>query len=422
MSNDNSTVVSTGNIDKKQLDRNVAIALETCVRCGLCADSCHYFLARPVPENIPAYRGEAVRRVYRQNTNSFGRRLGNILRLDTKAGLQPNALAEMAFASCTLCRRCVVNCPFGVDTALLMQTARSLATASGQAPEILVQLADTSIDRGENLELFREILIENLKSLEEEVRQRTGDPGASIPIEKKGADILFVALSGAHSIVPPAVLFHHAKANWTLSLFEASNYGVFLGDIERAKRIAKRIIDEAKRLEVKDVVIGECGHAYTTLRWEAPKWFGGAFPFRVRSIIEVMAEWIQEGRLTFDRSANREAVTYHDSCNLTRNGGLLEEPRIVLHAVVEDFREMYPNREENYCCGGGGGIVAVSEWENRRLEAGQPKANQIKATGARIVVAACDNCRIQLSDLSEHYGLGVTVTGITELAVKALVV
>ena len=422
MSNDNSTVVSTGNIDKKQLDRNVAIALETCVRCGLCADSCHYFLARPVPENIPAYRGEAVRRVYRQNTNSFGRRLGNILRLDTKARLQPIALAEMAFASCTLCRRCVVNCPFGVDTALLMQTARSLSTASGQAPEILVQLADTSIDRGENLELFREILIENLKSLEEEVRQRTGDPGASIPIEKKGADILFVALSGAHSIVPPAVLFHHAKANWTLSLFEASNYGVFLGDIERAKRIAKRIIDEAKRLEVKDVVIGECGHAYTTLRWEAPKWFGGAFPFRVRSIIEVMAEWIQEGRLTFDRSANREAVTYHDSCNLTRNGGLLEEPRIVLHAVVEDFREMYPNREENYCCGGGGGIVAVSEWENRRLEAGQPKANQIKATGARIVVAACDNCRIQLSDLSEHYGLGVTVTGITELAVKALVV
>ena len=96
-------------------------------------------------------------------------------------------------------------------------------------------------------------------------------------------------------------------------------------------------------------------------------------------------------------------MTHHDSCNLTRNGGLLEEPRIVLHAVAEDFREMYPNREENYCCGGG--IVAVAEWEDRRLEAGQPKANQIKTTGAQIVVAACDNCRIQLSELSEHYNL-----------------
>jgi Fe-S oxidoreductase len=115
-------------------------------------------------------------------------------------------------------------------------------------------------------------------------------------------------------------------------------------------------------------------------------------------------------------------VTYHDSCNLTRNGGLLEEPRIVLRAVTEDFREMYPNREENYCCGGGGGMVAVAEWENRRLEAGQPKVNQIKATGAKIVVAACDNCRIQLSELSEHYGLGVTVKGLAETAVRALVI
>ena len=407
MSSNYPTVAPDNNVVKKQLSRNIAIALETCVRCGLCADSCHYYVAKPLPENVPAFRGEAFRRS---------------LRAGKKANVSPNSLAEMAFASCTLCRRCVVNCPMGVDNALLMQTARSLATASGQAPEILVQLADTAIDRGDNPELFREFFIENMKSLEEEVRQRTGDPTATIPVEKKGADILFVALSGAHSIVPPAILFHQAKSNWTLSIFEASNYGVFLGDTERAKRIAKRIVDEAKRLEVKEVVIGECGHAYTTLRWEAPKWFGETFPFRVRSIIEVMAEWIQEGQLTFDRSANKEAVTYHDSCNLTRNGGLLEEPRIVLRAVTEDFREMYPNKEENYCCGGGGGIVAVSEWDNRRLEAGMPKANQIKATGAKIVIAACDNCRIQLGEISEHYGLGITVAGLCELAAKALVI
>ena len=402
--NNNPIAVPAKNDGQKQPARNVAIALETCVRCGLCADSCHYYLAKRIPENVPAYRGEALRRS---------------LRAGTKAKLTTDSLAEMAFASCTLCRRCVVNCPMGVDTALLMQTARSMATAAGKAPEILVQLADTSIDRGDNPELFREFFIENIKSLEEEVRQRTGDPTATIPVEKKGADILFVALSGTHSIVPPAILFHQAKVNWTLSIFEASNYGVFLGDTERAKRIAKRIIDEAKRLGVKEVVIGECGHAYTTLRWEAPIWFGEAFPFRVRSIIEVMAEWVQEGRLTFDRSSNKEAVTYHDSCNLTRNGGLLEEPRIVLRAVTEDFREMYPNKEENYCCGGGGGMVAVSEWDNRRLEAGQPKVNQLKATGAGIVVAACDNCRIQLSELSEHYSLGITVSGLTEMAVKA---
>ncbi len=421
MSVDNSTATQVSETAEKQLTRDVAVALETCVRCGLCADSCHYFLAKPSPENVPAYRGEALRKIYRNISTPLSKPFRNLFHLNKKENPSMESLSEMAFSSCTLCRRCVVNCPMGVDTALLMRTARSLATASGKAPEILVQLADTSIDRGENLELFRDILIENFKGLEEEVRQRTGDPTAIIPVEKKGADILFVALSGAHSIIPPAILFHYAKANWTLSLFEASNYGVFLGDTERAKRIAKRIIDEAKRLEVKEVVLGECGHAYTTLRWEAPKWFGEAFPFRVRSIIEVMAEWIQNGRLKLDPGANPEPVTYHDSCNLTRSGGLIEEPRIVLRAAVQDFREMTPNREENYCCGGGGGIIAVTEWEEKRLEAGKPKADQIRATGAKIAVAACDNCRIQLTDISERYGLNITVSGITELVVNAVV-
>jgi Fe-S oxidoreductase len=416
---DNEAIVVVSNEDiKKKLTRDVATAIETCVRCGLCADSCHYYLGKPAPENIPAFKGEAFRRSYKK----FGETvLSGSNGANKRLKISPDALSELAFSSCTLCRRCVMSCPMGVDTALLMKVARGLATASGKAPEILTQLADTAIDRGENLDLFRETLIENIKGLEDEVCQRSGHPEFSIPVEKKGADILFVALSGAHSIIPPAILFNYAKANWTLSLFEASNYGVFLGDTERAKRIAKRIIDEAKRLEVKDVVIGECGHAYNTLRWEAPKWFGSEFPFRVRSIIEVLAEWILEGRLVLDSSANPESVTYHDSCNLTRNAGLLEEPRFVLKAAVEDFREMYPNKEENYCCGGGGGIVAVSEWDNKRLEAGRPKADQIRATGARIVVAACDNCRIQLGELNTHYNLGISVSGLADIVVNAVI-
>jgi Fe-S oxidoreductase len=417
MNDNEQTPVLTGDEVNQKLTRDVAIAIETCVRCGLCADSCHYYLGKPSTEHIPAFRGESFRRLFKHLAKP-GARLISGSNKNPKMSL--DSISDMAFSSCTLCRRCVVNCPMGVDTTLLMRTARSLATAAGKAPEVLVQLADTSIDRGDNLALFRDSLIENIASLEDEIRERTGNPTASIPVEKKGADILFVALSGAHSIVPPAALFNFAKANWSLSLFEASNYGVFLGDAVRAKRITQRIVDEAKRLNVKEVVIGECGHAYTTLRWEAPKWFGGEFPFRVRSIIEVMAEWIETGCLHLDRSANPLPVTYHDSCNLTRNGGLLEEPRTVLRAAVEDFREMFPNKEENYCCGGGGGIVAVSEWDDRRLEAGRPKAEQIKATGAKIVIAACDNCRIQLGELNSHYNLNITVSGLTDLVVNAI--
>jgi Fe-S oxidoreductase len=391
---------------KKKLPRDVVVALETCVRCGLCTESCHYYVSNPKQEFIPAYRAEIFRRMLRKNDYS-----------EKSLGV----MSDIAFSHCTLCRRCVMTCPLNVDTGLLMRQSRGLAVAAGRAPEILVQLADTAISRSENIELFRDMFIENIKVLEEEVRQRTGDSEVTIPIEKEGADILFVALSGAHSIIPPAILFHYAKANWTLSLFEASNYGALIGDAGRAKKIAQRIVDEAKRLGVKEVVVGECGHAYNTLRWEAPKWFGGEFPFRVRHIIEVMAQWIKEDRLPLDKTANLEPVTYHDACNLTRNGGLLEEPRIVLNAAVEDFREMIPNRENNYCCGGGGGIIAVPEWDGKRMEAGKTKAEQIKTTGARFVVVACDNCRIQMNDLNENYKLGITVVGITEIVINAII-
>jgi Fe-S oxidoreductase len=428
MSEDTTNILTTedpalpiSEILDKQLTREAVAALGGCVRCGLCAESCHNYIAQPQLQNMPVYRGEAVRKLYRENTGRANRLFGKPAKAKSVDDRSLDSLADIAFGTCTLCRRCTVNCPVGVDTASLMRTARSIATASGKAPEILVQLADSAISRGENSELYRDLLLEQLKDLESETRNKINDPAFSIPVGKKGADMLFVGLSGEHSIVPPAILFHYAKANWTFSLFEASNYGSFLADTDRSRKIAQRIIDEAVELGVKEVVIGECGHAYTVMRWEAPKWFKQALPFRVRSLIEVLAEWVQGGRLILNPEANPEPVTYHDSCNLGRNGGLLEEPRLVLRAAVKDFREMYPNGEEAYCCGGGSGMVAVEEWEERRMQAGMPKAKQIRATGAKIVVASCDNCRIQLGELNERYNLGIKVTGLADLVVNAVV-
>jgi hypothetical protein len=264
------------------------------------------------------------------------------------------------------------------------------------------------------------MFLEQIKEMEEQLRDVTGDPNATIPVEKQGAKILYVPLAGAHTILPPAVIFNAAKEDWTLSIFEASNYGVFLADVNRAKQVAKRIVDEATRLDVKEIVIAECGHAYASYRWDVPNWFAGQFDFKVRSLIEVMADYIAEGKIKVDPTAVPEAVTYHDSCNLARNGGLIEEPRFVLKNVVSDFREMTPNKAEAICCGGGGGLVALAEYTERRLAAGKPKADQIKNTGAHVVVAACENCRLQIGDLNEHYKLNIRTTALTDLVVRAM--
>jgi len=199
-----------------------------------------------------------------------------------------------------------------------------------------------------------------------------------------------------------------------------ANYGVFLGDTARAKEIARRIVDEAKQFGVREVVLAECGHAYAALRWEAPNWFGETFPFRVVSLVEKIDEYLEQGRLHLDPSSNQERITYHDSCNMARTGGVIEEPRRVLRAAVRDFVEMTPNRKDAYCCGGGGGLVALPEYQERRLKAGAPKARQIRETHAQTVVAACENCRLQIGELAHHYELGIEVSAVADLVVRAL--
>jgi len=405
---------------EKQLTQPLEAALEVCARCGICAEACHYFQSEPVTEHVPAYRGEALRKVYRSEHDLLSRLFPRWTRAQPLDEATLARLTEMAFSQCTLCRRCTVNCPMGVDTPLMMRAIRAMATASGTAPEMLVMLADSAIVKGEDPSFFKDLFLEQIRDMETQLRTITGNSEARIPVEEKGAKILYVALSGAHTILPPAVIFNVASESWTLSIFESSNYGVFLADAARAKAIAARIVDEARRLDVKEIVIAECGHAYASYRWDVPNWFGPDFPFRVRSILEVIAEYIADGRLKLDPSANPEPVTYHDSCNLARNGGLIEEPRFILHAATSDFREMTPNREQALCCGGGGGLVALPEYADRRLKAGAPKAEQIRRTHARTVVAACENCRLQIGDLNAHYDLGIRVSAMADLVVRAM--
>jgi Fe-S oxidoreductase len=404
---------------EKQLNQPLKTALEVCARCGICAESCHYYVSEPKIEHVPAYRAEQLRKIYRKKNNFLGKffpRLVNAIDLDEKVF---EKLVEMAFSECTLCRRCTFNCPLGVDTPLVMRTIRAMATATGKAPEILVMLADAAIAKGENPEIFKELFLQQISELEKELQEITGDPNAKIPVEKEGAKILYVALAGAHTIIPPAIIFNEVKEDWTLSLYEAANYGVFLGDVERAKKIAKRIIDEAKRLKVQEVVVAECGHACAALVWDAPNWFGESFPFRIRSIVELLAEYIQKGILKVEK-IHTEPITYHDSCNLARTGGIFREPRFILNSVAKDFRDMNPNGIENYCCGGGGGLVALPEYYEKRMRAGKAKSDQIKKTGAKIVAAACENCKLQLADLNNYYNLGVEVKGVVDLVAEAI--
>ncbi|MDI6870851.1 MAG: (Fe-S)-binding protein [Bacillota bacterium] len=403
---------------KSKLNRQLLYYLDVCAKCGACKDACHIYRATGKAELVPSHRADLLRRLYRRHFTSAGRVFPSLYEATDLSDQLLDEMYQAAF-TCTGCRRCMVYCPFGIDLTWVIGVEKAMLSAVGKVPEELNMLADAAIEKGNSIDLYREIMQDQIRSLEPELRELTGMPDATIPMGKKGARVLYVALAGTGSILPPAVIFNLAGEDWTLSEFEAANYGYFLGDTARAARIAERIVNEAKELGVEEVVLTECGHAYRVMKHLDEVWSKQKFPFKVLSVFEPWARYLKEGRVKVLRPI-AEPATYHDPCQLGRNGGIYEEPREVVKAICTDFRDMTPNREKNWCCGGGGGLVAQTDLEEFRADTGLVKAEQVRATGARIAATPCENCRLQLALLNERYHLGVEVVAVTDLLVRAV--
>lgn len=409
----------TGVLDKG-MNRQLLYYLDVCTRCSICKDACHQYVSTGDVLFLPAYRAELIRRVYKKYFTRSGQFIPSLYEAREVDDHLLDELYRSTYA-CTGCRRCMYYCPFSIDTTWVLGVAKAMLIAAGKGAQILTELAGAAISKGENIDLFKDIMLDLNKETEKELQDLVGDPAASIPIEKEGADILYTALAGLHSILPPAIIFHKAGLNWTLSLFESANYGYFLGDVEKGRIIAGRIVDEAKRLKVKEVVISECGHAYRVMQYLYEIWANEKLPFRVTAMVEIIARLISEGRIEIPSGKERKAVTYHDPCQVGRNAGFYEEPRYVLNQVASNVREMTPNREKNWCCGGGGGLVAQPEFDEFRIKTGERKAEQIKGTRAQIVVSPCENCRLQITALNESYDLNVKVTGLSDVVANQLI-
>lgn len=400
---------------KTKLNSAMRLYLETCTHCGICTEACHVYQSMPETRYAPVGRSEIIRKVFLKYFKLEGKIapwLGEVIELDDVA---LDRFYDAAY-TCTGCRRCMVYCPFGIDTQMIMSIAKLLLIGADKEPKLLSMLADMSIAKGQDVESSQAGFEEAVANIEPDVEElwKTAPGKRTIPTNVENADVLFAALSGKESIVPAAAILNAANVNWTLSSFEAVNFGAFMGDPQRTKKIAGRIIAEAERLKVKEVAIVECGTAFRTMKLQT-----GKHPFEVVSFVELIARYIKEGRIHLDKTV-ADKLTYHDPCQMGRNAGVYEEPRYVIDNFAKDFVELTPNRELNWCCGGGGGLVAMDE-HDFRMKTGRVKAEQLKASGAKVVCTACENCRSQLSDLNQHYNLGMKVESLTDLAAHALI-
>ncbi|MHC4780100.1 MAG: (Fe-S)-binding protein [Planctomycetota bacterium] len=414
----------------KKLNRQIAGSMVACVHCGMCTDSCHYVLANPGdPTYAPAYKADKIRKLFKRHHDWTGRVIPwwvNAKSIYTDEELE--ALKDIVFGKCTNCRRCSLNCPMGVDMATFNRMARGLLVSVGVMPEGVAVVSKDQWEVGNQMGVLKEDYIETLEWMSEELEDELGVEGFAIPVDKSDVNIMYTinpreVKYDPRSIADAAKIFHAAKESWTMPSegWDMTNFGLFSGDDDLGGSVARRVYEKAVELKAKKVVMSECGHGYRSTMCEGPNWGQVDVAVPMESSVLTMLKYVREGRIKLDKSKNEGTYTFHDSCNNARSCGLFEEPRELLSLVVPGFREMYPNRAENFCCTGGGGAMSMAEYTPERLKSAKVKADQLKATGADTVVTSCHNCVDGLTDLIKHYKLGMKVIQLVTLVANALV-
>jgi len=415
----------------QKVNRQMMLSLAACVHCGLCTDQCHYALANPGDVTYaPAYKADRIRKLFKAHIDWSGRVAP--WWVGARSVYRDEELEELkdtVFGKCTNCRRCTMNCPMGVDMATFNRMARGLLVHVGVMPDGVAHVAKDQWEIGNQMGVLPEDYLGTLTWMEQELQSEYNDPEIKIPVDKPDADVLYTinpreAKYDPRTIAEAAIIFHFAGENWTMSTegWDMTNFGLFNGDDELGGAVSARVYDTMTRLRARKLVISECGHGFRSTRCEGPNWAKRDLSFPMESAIFTMLNYIKEGRIQVDKSRNPEPVTYHDSCNLARSCGITEEPRELLQLVCSDFREMHPNRAENFCCTGGGGAMSMTEYAPRRLQSAKIKAEQLRATGAKTVVTSCHNCVDGLFDLIRHYKLDMEVKLLVNLVAKAMVV
>ncbi|SMP52699.1 sulfate reduction electron transfer complex DsrMKJOP subunit DsrK [Desulfonatronum lacustre] len=444
-------IIHEGLKERLEKYRSLKVFLDICVRCGACADKCHFFIGSGDPKNMPVLRAELLRSIYRKDFTAVGRMLG------TFAGgreLTEDVIKEWFyyFHQCTECRRCSLYCPYGIDTAEITIVVRELLNLIGVNIDWILGAAANCYRTGNHLGLEPHTFKGNIDFLVDDIEEYVG-VRLNPTFNRKGAEVLFIAPSGDVFADPGIftymgylMLFEHIGLDYTISTYasEGGNFGLFTSQ-ETMKRLNSKMYAEAKRLGVKWILGGECGHMWRVLHQymdtmngpadflEVPKSpitgtvFDNAKSTKMIHIVEFMADLIRHGKLKLNPKRNDyRRTTWHDSCNVSRGMGMFEEPRYVLKSVCNNFFEMPENtiREQTFCCGGGTGLNA-GEFEYLRMMGGMPRAFAVKHVqekhGVNLLVNVCALDRAILPPLMDYWAPEVSVSGLTELVANALV-
>ena len=153
------------------------------------------------------------------------------------------------------------------------------------------------------------------------------------------------------------------------------------GQLDYVDTLKKRNID-AFRTRGIDTVMTMCAGCGSTLKHDY------VTPFKVMDINEILTKYGIEPPAQLPLKA-----TYHDPCHLMRGQDVKDEPRQLIRQVV-DLVEM-----PAICCGSGGGVKSGLPEEAAAL--GEKRREEIRKTGADIVITSCPFCEFHIASHSD---------------------
>jgi len=395
-----------------------AAYMESCIHCGQCAEACHFYVTTHDPKYTPIWKLEPFKQAYKREAGPFAwlYRALNLKREVTIEKLEE--WQELLFDSCTMCGRCTMICPMGIDIAGLVGLARHGMFQAGLVPHELWAVARRAEREGSPLGATPAVLRERIEWLAD-------DYGVEIPLDRERADIL-VTLSSIEimkypqSIVAVAKILRHLGVSWTIRSdgYEATNFGMLSGNVQWQRESSMKMIEAAVACGAGTLILPECGHAYGALRWQGANVYGKPLPFKVLHISEFLAENVRDGRLRLKKL--EKSATFHDPCQISRRGGATAAPREVLQALGVELREMESSGDMNWCCGGGGGVVTIHRADDLRHKAFEIKIRQVDDTGAELLTTSCSNCRQTFDDGQAHFKWDKTMHSLLELVADQL--
>jgi len=412
--------------------RSFVLAMESCTKCGQCADNCHTYLGTQDIHNIPTNRAELIRKIYKRYFTLEGRWFGKLVGAED---ISVDVIEQWYsyYYQCSQCRRCAHVCPFGIDTCEVTFIGRQVLHWLGITPKLHANVGAAMEKVGNHTGLPKPGIEDTLEFMSEEIMDEFGVE-IEFTVDKPESDIIYIPSSAdfllnPYTLMGAGMFFTYIGANWTIpsTVTEAGNFGLLFDQHYTQRHNVMRLLNAAHSLGAKKIVWGECGHGWRAAKMYVPSLADRPVRWPITHIHDEIAELIRTNQLKLDPGKITQPVTLHEPCNYVRACGLNDNMTTIIKACVSEFKPMTPNGANNFCCGGGSAILFDDpDMYQRRILLSSKKAEQVRATGVGangngILCAPCSICKAQLYPMVEEHELGVEVKGLVDLAGKALV-